>query len=80
MNPILLSLLITTSLAQIINNLPIKLSDLAKNSPPDTLQARAINYLLQVHPEFGDYNVTILSTFINRTNQNYADNLKDYLF
>jgi hypothetical protein len=77
---LLLSLLITTSLPQIINKLPIKLSDLAKNSPLDALQTRATNYLLKVHPEFTDYNVTILNTAINRTNQNYADNLKDYLF
>ena len=81
MNPLmLLTLLITTSLAQIINKLPIKLSDLAKNPPPDTLQLRAINYLMQMHPEFADYNVTVLNTAINRINQYYADNLKDYLF
>ncbi len=77
----LLFLLLLTSYSQILNKSPIKLSDMAKNTAGlDPLQVKAINYLLQMHPELANYNVTILNTSINRTNQAYADNLKDYLF
>lgn len=36
--------------------------------------------MLKAHPELWNYTVVAISNQINRGNQTYADNLKDYLF
>lgn len=57
------------------------LSQLASSMPPkDSLEHKAILFVLQSHPELANYTVLQINKSISRGNQTYADNLRDFLF